>query len=96
MKLKVSLRLSPRWIVGSLLTLDALYTSTHMQMWMAIFIAEDGASIVLLNGSPCGQREDQVGIPSESNHIATGPPKQKLLFQVCSARKTTQISCALL
>ena len=56
-KLEVSLRLSPSWIVGSLLTLDALYTPTHTQMWVAIVIKEDGASIVLLNGSPCGRRE---------------------------------------
>ena len=35
------------------------------QMWTATF-EEDGASMVSLNGSPCGQREDRVGTPSES------------------------------
>ena len=58
---------------------------------MATFVEEDGASIVPLNGSPCGQQEDWVGMLSENFHIATGPPKQKLLFQLFSARKTTQI-----
>ena len=40
-------------------------------------VEEDGVSTVLLNGSPCGRREDQVGMLSESSHIATGPLKQK-------------------
>ena len=75
-KLKVSLRLSPCRIVGSLLTLVTFYTPCA-QMWTATFVEEDSVSMVPLNGSPCGRREDQVGMPSESSHIATRPLKQK-------------------
>ena len=57
-------------------------------MWRATFVEEDDASIIALNSSLCGRGEDRVGTPSESSHIATGPLKQKLLFQLCSARKT--------
>ena len=68
-----------------------------MQVWGAMLkVEEDGPGMVPLSGSSCGRREDQVGTPSESSHLATGPLKLKLLFQLCNARKTTQISCALL
>ena len=60
-------------------------------MWTATLGNDDGASIVLLNGSLCGQLEDRVGTPSESSHIATRSVKRKLLFQLCSAGKATQI-----
>ena len=63
-------------------------------MWTATFVEEEGARNVRLNGSPPGQREDRVGRLSESSHIATEPLKQTLLFQLCSAGKTTQISNA--
>ena len=52
------------------------------QMWTATYVEEDGASMIPLNGSLCGQGEDRVGTPSESSHIATGPLKRKLLFQL--------------
>ena len=60
-------------------------------MWTATFIEEDNANMVPLNDSPCGRREDRVGTPSESSHVATEPPKRKLLLQLCSAREATQI-----
>ena len=56
-------------------------------MWTATFVEADVASMVLLNGSPYEQCEDQVGMPSESSHISTGPLKRMLLFQLSSARK---------
>ena len=40
-------------------------------MWTATFVEEEGVSMVPLNGSPYGRREDRVGTPSESSHIAT-------------------------
>ena len=49
----------------------------------------------LLNSLPCGRRDDRVGMLSESSRIATGPLKRKLLFQLCSARKSTKILHAL-
>ena len=63
-------------------------------MWTANFVEEDGVGTVPLTGSLCGRREDRVGMLSESSHVVTGPLKQKLLFQICSARETTQISRA--
>ena len=74
----------------SLLTLTAMYTQ-RTQIWTTIFIEQDGGNMVPLNSLSCGRQEDRVGAPSESSHIATGPLKRKLLFQLCSVRKTTQI-----
>ena len=59
------------------------------QMLTATFVEKDSASMVPLNGLLRGWWEDQVGTSSESSYIATWPLKQKLLFQLCSARKTT-------
>ena len=73
----------------TLLTLAAMYTQ-RTQIWTATFLEQDGESMVPLSGLLCG-RQDWVDTPSESSHIATGPLKRKLLFQLCSARKTTQI-----
>ena len=36
-------------------------------MWTATFFEEDGASMMLLIGSPCRRREDRVGTLSESS-----------------------------
>ena len=54
-----------QWDCLSLLTLAA-----NAQMWMATFVEEGSASMVPLNGLPYGRREDQVGMPNESYHIA--------------------------
>ena len=86
-KLYVSLRLSPRRIVGSLLTLAALYTPARANV-DGYCRQKDGVSMISLNGSLCGRQEDRVGSPSESSHFATGTLRRKLLFQVYSARKT--------
>ena len=87
-KLKVCLR--PHRIVWCC-RLSLLCIHTRTQKWTATFGEEASASMVSLNGSSCGRRDDRVGTPSESSHIATEPLKRKLLFQLCSARKTTQI-----
>ena len=91
----ISLQLSPCSIVCNC-WLSLLCIHPHVQMWMATFIKEDSASIVALNGSPCGRREDRVGTPSESSHIATGPTKRKMLFQLCSARKNSNFVCSIM
>ena len=68
----------------SLLTLAT--TCMRAQMWVATFVEEDDASMVPLNGSLFRRQEDRVGTLSEGSHIATGPLKWKLLFQLCSTR----------
>ena len=54
--------------IGLFVAVDSrCFVYTRTQMWTASFVEEDGASMVSLNGSPCGRQEDRVGTPSESS-----------------------------
>ena len=93
-KLKVCLR--PHRIVCRC-RLSLLCIHRRTQMWTATFVEEDGASMVSLNGLPCGRREDRIGTPSESSDIATEPLKRKLLFQHCSAmQNSSNFACSVM
>ena len=79
------------WDCLSLLILAALYTHVRKRGWLLLLRKTMPAwycSMVCRAGD-----KNRVGTLSESSTIATGPLKLKLVFQICSVRKTTQILC---
>ena len=72
-KLKLCLRLSPSRIVFHCwLTPTCIHQ--WLQLWMATFVEEDSASIVMLKGSPCRWREDRVSTSSRKvSHCYMNP-----------------------